>query len=137
MIEKAKQWIKTQDWRALVSTPIGIAAVIGALWSVSHRLGLMSLIDRSNDEEDNSNKWHFRESLLLSAVVVGSLYFYKSKLVRMTPNLKQFEEPPPGARWAIVPENASIMLPGQEVITPPQNMTENFDARFLNGPPPF
>ena len=137
MIDKAKQWVKTQDWRAILSTPVGIAVVIGALWSLSHRIGLMGLIERSDEDEDKTHRWHFRESCMVSAIVFASLYLYQKKLVRVSPNLKQFEEPPAGARWAIVPENASIMLPGQEITSPPQSVNENFDARFLKGPPPF
>lgn len=97
----------------------------------------MSAIEGSQDEDhEKPNTWRLRESGLLSVVLFAGLYIsnrYNNGVRSTSPN---FDEPPKGSRWMIVPENASIMLPGQEMAQPPMPV-DAYDSRFLKGPPPF
>lgn len=137
MLQKAKAWARRQDWKALSTSPIGIALIAGALWSLSHRTGLMSMIEGNQDDEhEHKSTWHLRESGLLSAVIFTCLYIQNRYNNNARPMLPDFDEPPKGSRWMIVPENASIMLPGQEMAQPPATV-DAYDSRFLKGPPPF
>ena len=99
----------------------------------------MKLIDGGDQDEDQdrSNTWHARESAILTGVIFASLYFYgKNALQQHAPTPQNFEDAPKGSRWMIVPDNASIMLPGQEVAQT-QAMPDPYDGRFIKGPPPF
>lgn len=151
MLEQGKQWLKAQNWQAALSSPAGLALMATTLWTLSHKTGLFSLISGGDnnagggeDGKDGHTTWHFRESLIVGALLFAALYTYRNRLVHASPNLQKFEEPPIGSKWMIIPENASIMLPG-EVGTPSaasgnpqfQAPRERFDSNFMAGQAPF
>ena len=137
MLEKVKTWARQQDWKRLSTSPVGIALIAGALWSLSHRTGLISAIEGTQDEDhEKANTWHLRESAILSAIIFASLYISNRYSNGAPSALPNFHEAPEGSEWMIVPKNASIMLPGQEMTQPPMPV-DAYDSRFLKGPPPF
>lgn len=144
VMDKGKEWLKNQNWRAILTSPAGLAVVTAIMWSISHRSGILQKLNGTpqHETEDGSGhySWHLRESILLACIVAASLFFYKRKLVSASPNLEKFDDPPIGSKWMIVPENASIMLPGQDYTVNAPAFSPYGDQtspNFIRGPAPF
>ena len=75
MLDKGKEWLKKQDWRAITTSPAGLAVIIAVAWSVSHRTGMLSKLsgDASKFQDDDNHEshysWHIKESILLGCIV--------------------------------------------------------------------
>ena len=152
MVNKGKEWLKTQDWKSIATSPIGLAFIGAVLWSVTHKSGLFHyLLNHDDGDDETSHKvttWHVKESVALAAIVFGAIQAFKRFHGTITTMSNQkFEDPPVGSEWMIIPKNATIMLPGETSSAtqgahdargpPPSYLTERAENSFLPGGAPF
>ena len=67
LVAKGKDWLKSQDWKAFATSPVGLAIIGATLWSITHRSGVFSYMFETDEKEDGQKEqsashlqWHLK-----------------------------------------------------------------------------